>query len=68
MDTASDVSVGEAVAIVSEVVGSSVLEVDEDIFWFPVAFAVGITPPLTILAVDAVVDEGIGLGIFEMLL
>ena len=68
MDTASDVSVGEAVAIVSEVVGPSALEVDEERPWFPVGFAVGIRPPLTILAVAAAVDKGVGLGMFEVLL
>ena len=68
MDTASDVSVGDAAAIISEVVGPSALGVDEERPWFLVAFAVGITPPLTMLAVAAVVDKGVGLGMFEKLL
>lgn len=67
MDNASDVRVGKAVAIVSEVDGPSTLAVDEDRPWFPTVVAVGVTLPLTLLAVAAAVDKGVGLGMFEML-
>ena len=50
------------------VAGGCVDEVAEEIPRFPVAFEVGIAPPLAMLVAVATVDTDVGLGIFDVLL
>lgn len=50
------------------VAGSCVDEVAEERPRFPVAFEVGIAPPLAMLVVAATVDTDVGLGMFDVLL
>ena len=65
LDAAPEVPVVEAAVLVA---GGCVDEVVEGRTRFPVAFEVGMAPPLAILAVAAAADIDVGLGMFDGLL